>query len=199
MTDSRNVPGSLAGEVPLSTPSSLLAGLKATEPQAWHRLARLYAPLVYRWCRGRGLQGADAEDVVQEVFRAVHARIADFRRERPGDSFRGWLWGITWNKLGDHFRRAARPDARGGGEGLDRLPADGPPPSAPGGTGLYRRAVEHVRGEFGENTWQAFWRVAVEDQPPAAVAADLGLSVNAIYLAKSRVLRRLREELGDLE
>src|ERR1700683_3329399 len=93
---------------PASTPSSLLAGLRATDPLAWRRLAELYAPLVFHWCRGQGLQANDAEDVVQEVFLVIHQRICDFRRVTPEASFRGWLWGITRNKLGDWFRRAAR-------------------------------------------------------------------------------------------
>ncbi len=198
MTDSRNVPGEAATVPPLSTPSSLLAGLRTADPSAWQRLARLYAPLVSRWCRGRGLQAADAEDVVQEVFRTVHARIGDFQHERPADTFRGWLWTITRHKLGDHFRRAVRPDVRGTGAPLEQLPAEAPASDA-GDAWLYHRAVEQVRGEFEEPTWQAFWRVTVEDRPPAAVAEELGLSVNAVYLAKSRVLRRLREALGEQE
>jgi RNA polymerase sigma-70 factor, ECF subfamily len=160
----------------------------------------LYTPLVYRWCRRRGLQQADAEDVVQEVFRTVLTRIHDFRRCRPGDSFRGWLWTIAYHKLGDHFRASAGR-AAGGPEHLEPA-AVAPPDSDSGGTdgaaaGLCRRACELVRGEFEERTWQAFWGVAVEDRRPADVAAALGLSVNAVYLAKSRVLRRLREELGE--
>ena len=63
---------------------------------------------------------------------------------------------------------------------------------------LYRRAVEFLRKEFEERTWQAFWQVAVEERPPSDGASELGMSVNAVYLAKSLVLRRLREEFADL-
>jgi RNA polymerase sigma-70 factor (ECF subfamily) len=103
------------GEASGSISSSLLERVRARDPQAWERLACLYGPLVYGWARQQGLQDADAGDVVQEVFGTVAARIADFRRDGPGASFRGWLWTITRNKLGDHFRRrASRPQAAGG-------------------------------------------------------------------------------------
>jgi RNA polymerase sigma-70 factor, ECF subfamily len=201
VTDSNNVVDRRGGGPTPGTPSSsLLAGLRASDAGAWRRLAVLYTPLVYRWCRRRGLQQSDAEDVVQEVFCTVLTRVHDFRRRQPGDSFRGWLWTITYNKLGDHFRRSAGR-AAGGQEELEQAAA--PPDSDSGESdaataGLYRRAYDLIRGEFEERTWQAFWRVAVEDQRPADVAAALGLSVNSVYLAKSRVLRRLHEELGDV-
>lgn len=196
MADSRHASGEVT-VAPSSTPSSLLAGLRAIDPQAWRRLAELYAPLVYRWCRSQGLQASDAEDVVQEVFLVVHQRVRDFRRERPEDSFRGWLWGITRNKLGDWFRRSAR---RGTDLGLaaERIPAEDPPVPA-AGSGLYRRAVDQVRDEFESTTWQAFWAVAIEGRDPNLVADELGKSVNAVYLARSRIQRRLREVLGEQE
>src|SRR5262245_4484517 len=93
------------GESPGSTASSLILGVRQGQADAWHRVARLYAPLVYAWCRRAGLQGPDAEDILQEVFLTVARRASDFRHDRPGDSFRGWLWGITRNKIGDWLRR----------------------------------------------------------------------------------------------
>src|SRR2546425_622239 len=90
---------------PQSTSSSLLERVKARDADGWRRLVRLYSPMVFDWCRQRGLQSEDAADVLQEVFQAVFQHVADFRRDRPGDSFRGWLWTITQNKLHDHFRR----------------------------------------------------------------------------------------------
>jgi RNA polymerase sigma-70 factor (ECF subfamily) len=185
--------------------TGLLAGLQACQGEAWHRLVRLYGPVVYDWCQRQGLQASDADDVVQEVFRTVLARIADFHRDRAGDTFRGWLWTITRNKLGDHLRRrAAQPLAAGGSEArerLEQLPAneltDASAAGSPGAQELYRRALDLIRGEFEEQTWQAFWRVVGEGRRPADVAAEMGLSLNAVYLAKSRVLRALRETLGD--
>jgi RNA polymerase sigma-70 factor (ECF subfamily) len=142
--------------------------------------------------------------VRQEVFAAVARSIGAFRRDRPGDSFRGWLYAITRNVI---RMRARRPDVRGtgGSDALRHLAAapaaepDPEPPADPAGECLvYARAVELIRGEFEPKTWEAFWRVTVDGRSAADVAADLGVSPNAVYLARSRVLRRLREEFQDL-
>ncbi len=195
------------GEEPSSISSSLLERLKAYSPESWRRFVRLFGPVVYHWCRKRGLQRADASDVGQNVFREVAGRIGDFHRDRPGDTFRGWLWTITQSKIADHWRTQQKgPLATGGSAAQARLeqletasPAE--PDSQPDMgslVGLYRRGLELIRSEFEERTWQAFWRVAVEDRRPVEVAEELGMSVNAVYIAKSRVLRRLRTELGQL-
>jgi len=95
--------------------STLLAQVQAQDPQAWQRLVDLCAPLIYRWCRRRNLQADDAADVAQDVFAAVFAKVGAFRKERPEDSFRGWLWTVAQNKIRDHFRRrAGQAQARGG-------------------------------------------------------------------------------------
>lgn len=191
---------------PSSVSSTLLERVKARRPEAWERLVDLYGPVVYRWCRLSGVRAEDAPDVVQEVFTAVATHIADFRRERPGDSFRAWLATIARNKIRDHFRRRqGRPEARGGTDAQRQfleVPelSDLSQPSGPlDADGLLsRRALDLVRAEFENRTWEAFWRTAIDGQRPAHVADDLGMSVNAVYKAKSRVLRRLRRELGDL-
>jgi RNA polymerase sigma-70 factor (ECF subfamily) len=188
-----------------SLQSTLLRGVRAQDPEAWQRLVDLFGPLVYGWCRGQQLQPADASDVTQDVFRAVANNIERFRRERPGDSFRGWLWTITRNKIRDLQRaRGKQPHAVGGTTMMHRVAEvpDEPPSEDSSSTDMvrstYRRAVEMVRERFEEPTWQAFWRVAIERDKPADVAADLGITVNAVRKAKARVLRRLREEFGEL-
>ena len=189
-----------------SMSSSLLDGVKAQDAAAWRRMVDLYGPLVYWWCRKSGLQPEDAADVVQEVFMAVGTHVAQFRRKRPKDSFRGWLATITRNKIRDYFRRLAyRPQAKGGDvlRWLLEIPEPQEPHSAenhpdPAECLLPDYALEPVRLEFEDRTWQAFWRVAVEGQFPANVASDLGVSVHSVYKAKSRVLHRLRREFGDL-
>jgi RNA polymerase sigma-70 factor (ECF subfamily) len=186
------------------TSLSLLQRARGQDPEAWRRLLELYRPLVLCWCRHAGVRDADAEDVAQEVFAAAAAGLGAFRRDRPGDSFRGWLHGITRNQTRIHFRRNGRhPAAEGGSDAWDRLqgvadtlPAD-PEEDAEVGR-LYRRALELVRGEFEERTWQAFWLTAIEGRSPAALADELGMSAAAVRQAKSRVLRRLKLEVGDL-
>jgi RNA polymerase sigma-70 factor, ECF subfamily len=190
--------------------TTLLLRLRAHEDDAWRRLDHLYGPVVSSWCRGAGLQTDDAADVRQEVFRAVAGAIADFRRDKPGDSFRGWLWRIAQNKLRDFIRRQRRqPQAAGGTtfqQQLQEIPfsagsaedAAAPIPPAEETDGVFRRALELVRSEFAERTWRAFWRVVIDGRSPAEVAAELEMSPGAVYVAKSRILRRCRAELRDL-
>ena len=189
-----------------STASSLLIRIKARDPQAWRRLADLYGPLVYHWCRSDGLQAEDAADVFQEVFAAVSKAVDGYLHGRNGGTFRGWLWTITRNKIRDHHRaRAQRVTAAGGTHAQQRL-AEVPEPSDESidtthvneTASLFHRALDFVRGEFEERTWRAFWRAVVEGHSTAEIAADMGITANAVRQAKSRVLRRLRQELGDV-
>jgi RNA polymerase sigma-70 factor (ECF subfamily) len=182
----------------------LIAGLRNQDRDAWSRLAQLYGPLVYSWCRRHRLDKEDAADVVQEVFRKVAGHIRDFDHGE-GSSFRGWLWTITRNQIMDHFRGLKRhPRGVGGSSARQRIEEipdqleDLEPPAAAAGS-LVRRALDMIRPDFSEPTWQAFWGVMMDDKPAAEVAAALGISVNAVYIAKSRVLRRLREVLGEDE
>jgi RNA polymerase sigma-70 factor, ECF subfamily len=187
--------------------SSLLHRVQSYDPAAWERLVNLYTPLVFRWCRRCGLQPADAADVGQQVFLAVARKVRDFRRNRPGGSFRAWLRAIARNRLRDFFRTARTRDARAaGGDAFAWLEqvAAGPDPSDPTPEDgeeealLFRRATELMQAEFEERTWQAFWQSAVDGRRAAEVAAGLGMTANAVYLARGRVLRRLREEFADL-
>ncbi len=189
------------------TSTTLLRLAQGNDPAAWERLVNLYSPLVYRWCRQAGLQDADCVDLGQEVFRAVARKLGAFRRDRAGDSFRGWVRTITKNKLRDHFRaRAHAAEAVGGSTAqnmLGQVPDTADDDSAAEPLReetalLYRRALDLIAAEFEPQTWQAFWKVAVEDQKPADVARTLGITSNAVYLATSRIRRRLREEFADL-
>jgi RNA polymerase sigma-70 factor (ECF subfamily) len=163
--------------------------------------------LVYQWCRWQGLQTSDAEDVTQDVFLTVAVKVGSFRRERPGDTFRGWLWAITRHKLGHWIRRQRSRDQAVGGTDAQRhllavaQPDEGSESDVAGGPGatadLYRRALQLIRAEFEERSWDAFRRLVLEGQLPAEVAADLGMTRGAVYVAKSRILRRLREVLGE--
>jgi len=185
------------------TSLSLLEGIRSNDAGAWRRLVYLYSPLVYYWCGRVGIRTPDADDVVQEVFKTTVTRLADFRRDRPGDSFRAWLRAITRNVVLAHQRvRAQRGEPMGGSDAwqqLQQMPGpteeDDPPSEV---RDLYLRALELVRVEFEERTWQAFWFVAVDGITTAEVATRLGLSTASVRQAKSRVLRRLKEEVGDL-
>ncbi len=164
---------------------------------------RLYGPVVYRWARQAGLQPQDASDVMQDVFQSVTTNIGKFENQANGGGFRGWLWTISRNKIRDHYRRLkSQARATGGSEALNQiqqLPETPPSTASESGvierSGVHRRALDLVRNDFEERTWQAFWRAAVEGDTPADVAADLGISVWAVYKARARVLSRLRQEL----
>jgi RNA polymerase sigma-70 factor (ECF subfamily) len=188
-----------------ATPLSLLERARARDEGAWHRLMTLYRPLVLYWCGRGGVARADAEDVAQEVFAATARDLGGFRRDRPGDTFRGWLRAVTRNQVLLHFRRSrGRPIAEGGEEALERLqelpdPLTGPVPGEEAEMSrLYQQALELVRCEFEESSWRAFWLTAIEGREPAALARELGMTRAAIRQAKSRVLRRIKEELGEL-
>jgi RNA polymerase sigma-70 factor (ECF subfamily) len=197
-------PGSSIG----STSSSLLDRVKAQDQDAWRRLVRLYGPLVDFWVRRTGLQAADAEDVFQETFRAVAQNIGTFQKTRPAGSFRSWLRTITRTKVVDHHRRrSSQPEAVGGPEAEQQLlnvvaeqAGDGDDQAeAAEVEALRRRALEMIRAEFEEKTWLMFWRITAEDREVKEVAEEFGVTPSAVRLAKSRVLRRLREEMEGLE
>ena len=193
---------SKAGE---ATSSSLLERARCHDPLAWAKLVDLYSPLLWRWCRRWNLKPDDVEDVCQEVFRAVDGALPRFRRDRPGDSFRGWLRTITRNKVLDFWQRT-QVGGIGGSSAMGRL-NDLADPNAEmiveaedeQEVGiLHRRAIQLMRSEFEDRTWQAFWRATIDEEPVEQVAQQLGMSPNAVYLAKSRIRKRLKEVLRDL-
>jgi RNA polymerase sigma-70 factor (ECF subfamily) len=197
----------VSSESSSSIQSTLLRGVQQHDAESWKRLVALFSPLIYDWCRRQGVQAADAADVVQEVFRCVFRDIDKFQNERPSDSFRGWLWTVTRNRIRDHFRlRSRQAEAYGGTDAWRRfesIPEKEPESESDSGTSKttsspLHRALELVRNDFGATTWQAFLRVAVQGRTAADVAAELGISVNAVRKAKARVLRRLREEFGEV-
>ncbi len=178
------------------------------EAGAWREFVALYQPLVYRLARRQGLQDADAHDLCQEVFRAVARAISGWEADPSRGSFRGWLARISRNLLINFLTR--RPNRlRGSGstsvqELLESQPADDPSATAVFEAEYRRRvfrwAADEIRGEFAPSTWRAFWLTAVEDRRPADAAAELGISVGAVYVARSRVLARLRariDQMGD--
>ncbi len=190
----------------ISISSTLLEQVRARRPEAWQRLVCLYGPVVYRWCRQYGVARDDAPDLVQEVFAAVALHIDGFHRHRPGDSFTAWLRTVTRNVIRGCFRsRHDRAVAQGGSDAQEwflqvpELPepveaSDSPETSS----WIMPIGLDLVRAEFENHTWEAFRRVVIERQSPARVAVDLGMTIAAVYQAKSRVLRRLRQELDGL-
>src|SRR5262249_25540250 len=142
----------------------------------------------------------DAADLSQEAFLAVARHVGRFRHEQPGDAFRGWLFTIVRNKIRDRARRAQLAGVGGDDPRLERLqaPQGGAREEAPEAEGrrlVWRGVLARGEGEFEPRSWQAFWRVVVQGDRPDDIAAELDMTVNAVYLSKSRILRRLRQEL----
>jgi RNA polymerase sigma-70 factor, ECF subfamily len=188
------------------TSVSLLDRLKVAQPEAidWKRLQGIYLPLVQRWLRRVPGLGNEADDLAQDVFVVVIRELPRFERRRDG-SFRAWLRTITANKARNYRKhRDRRPTvAIDPTEGfLDQL--------ADPGSDLARewdrehdehvvqKLLEAVKGDFSPTTWEAFRRLALDGLPAARVAEELRMTENAVLLTKSRVIRRLREEAGDL-
>jgi RNA polymerase sigma-70 factor (ECF subfamily) len=184
-----------------TTPVSLLERLRQPgQPADWAEFVELYTPVLFAWARRLGLRPPDAADLVQEVFTVLVRRLPEFEYDRQ-QSFRKWLHTITLNKWRDVCRRRAVLPQQRGGSALDEV-ADSAVADALD-EGEYRRhlvsrALEIMQADFEPTTWRACWEFVVEGRPATEVARELGLTVNAVYLAKGRVLRRLRTELQGL-
>jgi len=195
-----------------STSRSLLNEARLADAVAWERLVKLYTPLVASWCRRWRVSEQDIVDVLQEVFSAVAAHLRRIRKDRPGDTFRGWLMVIARRKALDYFNsRNKEPVGVGGTEASMRLQEILDPgahvrmdPEESDGdedvifNNVLLRALDSIKVEFHERTWQAFWKVVVEGRSAGDVAADLSMKPGTVRVSKSRVLLRLRHELGDL-
>ena len=193
-----------------ATRSSLLHRARQRDALAWRELVDLYGPLIAYWCRQCRIDDHSAADCVQEVFASVAIAIDAFRPERSSGSFRAWLWTITRHKVLDHLRRANRsPNATGAGGstafGFMQQVVDANtiiPDEEPTGKlqlqQLTKRALDQVESEFEPKTWQAFWRSTVDGIATEIVARELSISSAAVRQSRSRILRRIRQRMGDL-
>ena len=191
---------------PPQTRASLLVRLRdPNDADAWKEFARLYASVIYGFARKRGLQDADAADLMQEVLRSVAGAVGRLDYDPGKGTFRGWLYSITRNKI-YNFLESRRRHARGTGDSNARQRLEEHPGrevDTDDWDHEYERkafawAADRVRIEFQPSTWQAFWHTAVDGQSARDVGERLGLSPGAVYVAKSRVLARLKEEISQL-
>jgi RNA polymerase sigma-70 factor, ECF subfamily len=185
---------------PLATSESMLADVRAGEAGGWWRLAGTYSTVIYDWAKQAGLQDADAGDVLQETMLSVYRKVGDFRHQVRVRSFRGWLWTITRRKIYDVYRAKEKTYTLSV-EALALLQQERPVFVAGEGDASQTPSVEFlgfldeleaVKQEFNPRLWQAFWRTAVEEASTADVAAELGMTPNAVRVAKCRVLERIR-------
>lgn len=183
-----------------STPASLLERLRQPDQQsAWSRFVQLYTPMLFSWARRLGLRDEDAADLVQDILTLLVRKLPDFRYDQS-KSFRAWLRTVTLNCWRTRCRRVELSHPT---HSLDVEDLAGPDEVDLFGETEYRqwlvgRALELMKAEFQHTTWKACWECVVSGRSATEVADELGISVGAVYMAKSRVLSRLRHELTDL-
>lgn len=198
------------------TSSRLLRRASTGDAESWKLLVSLYGPVVRYWCRKAGLNRADIADVFSETFLAVVRNLPKFERRSGTAKFRAWLKKVTMSKVYDHFKKQGlEPAAVGGSAAMLQMAgieaAQGGDPSVEDAgdndsdgalahseeTFLAQRTLQLVRKEFREKTWQAFYRTAIEGCTSQQAAEELAMTALAVRKAKSRVMRRLKEALGD--
>jgi RNA polymerase sigma-70 factor (ECF subfamily) len=187
-------------EIPATRASLLLRLRDARDEAAWGQFVELYAPAIYGYLRKQGLQDADAADLCQDVLGAVAGAVGRLEYDPARGAFRNWLFTVVRHKLWN-WREGQERRAHGTGDSatcrlLDQVPA---PPAEEAAweaeceDRLFAWACAQVRREVTDATWEAFWRTAIDGQPGKQAAAGLGLSLAAVYSARSRVLARLKE------
>lgn len=185
----------------LTQPSLLLRMRDPGDHRAWGQFVELYTPLIFGFCQRRGLQEADAADVAQDVLRAVSRSIGQFEYEAAKGSFRSWLFTITRNKFNNFLERRHRHPQGTGETAVHQMLESQPCPEVDDSWDreyhqrLFDWAASQVAKEFKPSTWEAFWMMAVEDKSGQQVAESLGLTIGAVYVARSRVTNRIREKI----
>ncbi|MEM7456201.1 MAG: sigma-70 family RNA polymerase sigma factor [Planctomycetota bacterium] len=188
------------------TRHSLIIRLKDEENvRAWQEFAEIYQPLIYSLARRKGLQEADAYDLTQEVLTRVAGSIDRFDPNPSRGSFRGWLATITRNLVIEFFRKGKRLPRTGSREEIQSLLENAPAPNIETSEfdlehkrQLFNWAAQRIRHQFEPATWQAFWMTAVESKSIAQACEVTGISKGAVYIARSRVMARLRETVQKL-
>jgi RNA polymerase sigma-70 factor (ECF subfamily) len=186
------------------TRQSLLLRVKERgDAEAWKEFVEIYEPVIYRLIRQKGIQHADAQDLVQDALIAVSTAIERWNPDPSRGTFRGWLSRISRNMMINFLTRSRPENQGGGGTAFLKFIEEQPACDAENSTifdreyqaELFRWAARRIRGEFQESTWAAFWQTSVEGRPIPNVATELGLSVGAVYAARSRVMARLKRKI----
>ena len=189
------------------TRHSLILRLRDREDAAaWQEFADIYEPVIYRVATGRGMQHADALELVQRVLMSVARAVDRFQPDPKRAKFRTWLHTITHNEFCRQYAKSEKQPTTGDSairELVDALPAESTS-TADDFSIEYRRAVFRwaaaiVKQQVTPSTWEAFWRTRIEDESTEAVAADLSISIGAVYIARSRVMARLQQQATEYE
>jgi RNA polymerase sigma factor (sigma-70 family) len=191
------------GDAPITQPSLLVRIRDPRDGKSWSQFVDLYAPLVYRYARKHGLQDADAADFTQEVLRNVAGAVGKLDYDSRSGTFRGWLFTVVRNRLRDFLLTRNRQCHGSGDTQTQALLEQRPDPSDSWDQDyewqLLTWAAEQIRGTVQDSTWQAFWQTTIEEKSGQEVAAALGMTVAAVYLAKSRIMARLKDLIEQVQ
>ena len=187
------------------TRPTLLFRLKDRDQGAWEEFVELYTPMLYGYCTRRGLSEADAADVVQEMMRSISMAMDRFDYDRGKGKFRSWLFTVAHSKLCRFFKTKGRRPSTAGDtrmmEFINEQPSEEEERDWDLGykRRLFQWAAERVKKRVAPNTWEAFWRVSMNEEPVEEVVEALGMSTGSVYVAKSRVIVALRQELESID
>ncbi len=191
-----------------TTRASLLVRIRdPRDAEAWSQFNRVYGPLIFRFARKHGFQDSDAADLTQEVLREVCRKIRQFDYDRELGRFRGWLLTVArYTLIRMRKAKTRQPGGTGDTATIRKLEsvADDSDALEQDWNQEYERTVfewasRDVRGQVLESTWEAFWRTAVEGRKPIQVARELGMSVGSVYVARNRVLARLKQQISEID
>lgn len=194
-------------EIAQTRPSLLLRIRDGNDSEAWEQFVDLYAPLVFRYGRRRGMQEADAADLAQEVLWEIAGSIEKLNYDRQLGRFRSWLYKVTQYRFIHWYKRQVRA-AVGSGDSktqlsleqlVDENSNDNDKWDIDYQRHLFQWAAERVKRQFRESTWMAFWQTAIEGRTPKSVASELNISVGAVYIARNRVTGRLRKAIEEID
>jgi RNA polymerase sigma factor (sigma-70 family) len=192
---------SIMVNLPPTRPSLLLRMREARDSQSWSEFVEIYTPLVRGYCRKYRLQDADAADVAQDVLLSIATAIRGFDYDPRRGSFRSWLHKVIRSKLATFFEKRERLPQGSGETAMEMSFNEEPAPEDEEGWDkefkeyLFHWAANKIQPEFHDSTWQAFWQTTVQNRPAKQVAESLGISIGAVYTAKSRAMARLVEEI----
>lgn len=185
-----------------STRQTLLLRIRENgDEPSWTEFVEIYTPVLYNFCLARGLQPADASDVVQDVMRILFRVLRGFEYDQEQGTFRSWLFTVTRREVNRHLKRLSKRELTGSDTRAVKVLEENPDPREEHDWDLdyrlqmFRWASGKIRGDFRDDHWEAFVRTAIDSRPAAEVAEELGLSRAAVYLAKSRIMKRLRDTI----
>ena len=192
---------------PTTRPSLILRLRNRDDLDAWQQFVEIYQPLVFRLAVSKGFQHSDAADIVQEVLLRVAGAVERWDPDEDRGTFRGWISRIARNLMISFLEKSDRqPVIAGHGSASDLLAILPDLPDLPSpefdeelDRQIFSWAAMRVESTCQESTWQAFWRTAVDDDPVPEVAKQLGMSVGSVYVARSRIIQRLRREVQNFK